>query len=272
MKNNKLILEEELSKIQVKEEVAIYSVLVVIVCIVALIAIEYFKEDIENHIFFFDLSKTLLLTIFSIFVFKVFWDLSAKNKFAKHVASICGISYNIRETGIVSVNYLFNDVRWSNFYDEANEIELALFHGSQTLNLCEHQIKECCSREKPPKIRIKFPNYENSELLEQIASLEPDSTPEDFRNDIQKSIKIFQRLSSKIADSDIKVYVTDSMFPFSIYKSDKRSIVMLSKNPSDDHPVMIACDNKGSFYQYIQGHFENICESAKLAKTIPIQG
>jgi hypothetical protein len=247
---------------------AFNSFLFTVASLLGLIALYCYKSDL--HPLAYDCGKTIVLAIFGISIVKIYWDMSEKIKFADYVVSICNISENIHKSGIISIQHSFGDIDWNEFYKNATEIDLALYHGRQTLDDSKKYIVKALNKKNPPSIRIKIPNYKDTDLMEQIANHEPDSSPDILSKDIQHSISILNMISKDIPNSNIRIFLAKDMFPFSIYKTNEKSLVLLSKNPSPmkGDPVIIECTNDGAFYNYIVNHFDNICEYSEIYEEV----
>lgn len=252
--------EEKLIDTIVKYRIVIFSLFVTLGCVFLLFYLEENRANIE--VYKYDSVKALIFTILGISIIKLFWDLSAKKEFARYVVSICNLSYNIKESGVISIESSFNKIDWENFYKDATEIELALFHAQQTLQWCSEYIRDASCSKRPPKISIKFPDHTDIDLMNKISDLEQYDDPKELQSEILSAILALQNLSDSLPNSNIKILTSKKLFPFSIYKSNQRSIIMLPKNSEDKKTVLIECENEGLFFSYIEKHFKKICNEA----------
>ncbi len=210
--------------------------------------------------------ESILLTAIGVSTIAIVWETTVRRQFLTEVRETLKVSENLHRSGIVRVRSDFGDVSWETFYEEADRIDLAVFHARDTISHNRDYIIKAAKRGIP--IRVKFPDPANNSLISILNGDDDSYEKEGLINSIIESINYFIGLAEEIDNSDIIVKIVSMPFPFSIYKStDKMSVLILSKQMKYNYSnlVIFECDGQGQMAGFSEKNIEDICQSVGVA-------
>jgi hypothetical protein len=235
----------------------------ILILVVALVSYIILKILIIPNITVKDLTVSILESILStaigVSIISIAWDIAIRRQFLQEVRETLKISENFHKSGILRVRNRFNDVHWDSFYEEAESIELVLFHANDTISKNRHLITMIA--EKGIKICVKLPDPNNQELIDIMINSDDNYEKDDLISSIISSINFFIGLKEDIEKSNILVKIVSTPFPFSMYSSEeKMNVLILSKkmkNTSD--PIILECSGQGQMAEFVKSNIEDIC-------------
>ncbi len=178
----------------VAAKISISIFVFVLVCFVAL------KLIINPNTLFKDLVvliiESIISTAMGVSLIAIAWDIAIRRQFLQEVRQTLKVSENFHKSGILRVRSHFNSVNWRSFYEDAQRIDLALFHATDTISHNRNYIIKAA--EKGIEICVKLPDPNNQELIKILLSSDDDYEKEEIISSIIASINFFIGLQETI--------------------------------------------------------------------------
>jgi hypothetical protein len=224
-----------------KQTVNIKTVTASVIFFVLGLLLLYISTIYKNESVFMLLLNNIGAILFSISLIAIIWDLIVKRAFLKEIMSEVNLSSNISDAGIEKVVEAFHDIDWDDFYLNAKEINLMIFHAVHTISTNKKLIIEAIKNNT--LINVYLPNPKNSELIKRLSAM--DINGNSIKYKIEEAITFFQQ-----NEINANIILTNEVHPLIMYCSDKTSIIGLNKEITFNEPVFIVSKKNGVLYEY----------------------
>jgi hypothetical protein len=239
-----------------KQTVNIKTVVASVIFFLLGLLLLYFSTKYQDESVFMLLLNNLGAILFSISLVAIIWDLIVKRAFLKEIMSQVNLSSNISDAGIENVAESFHDIDWKDFYLNANEINLLIFHAMHTISTNTKLIIEAAK--SSTQINVYLPNPENIELIKRLSAMDNYSNGNSIKYKIDEAINFFKQNEIRA-----NIFLTNEIHPLYMYYSDKTSIIGLNKEITFNEPVFIVSEKDGLMYKYSKKLLEKIKNEIK---------
>lgn len=223
----------------------IWSIIVSIVCFVAIMALNFFvidKIEIDSWRIF---GLTLSSTIATVILANVLWEVIAKENFAKSILEQVRISENIAQSGIDSVYVDFRDIDWGKEFRNTKTFTAVFIYAYSWRSNNDAHIKKFASKSsRRKKMTIIVPDPENIEIMSDLDrrfNFERGAT----KKKVEDCIKYFFDLGAT-------VYLYGGTLQASYYKMDNECIMSFFTHTKEKGTVpALKAAKDGNMYKYI---------------------
>ena len=202
--------------------------------------------------------KELLICFSGLLGVSVLWEAIGKSNFADELLLKFHVSENLRKSKIDCVYDNFAEIEWNIILENCNSFKAFLSYGYTWRNnnrtYLEQAIKNC----KSDNFIIVFPNYNNSEIVEELDRRYGYSTG-------NKSVKdLIVESASWFYEKGAKVYLFNGTLCSSFYIYDNYCLYPLSKHGVEKSSVpVIKFHSNGALYKHVNEDFNRIIDNSE---------
>lgn len=168
----------------------------------------------------------------------------------------------MRKTGILQVPFDPADIRWSDFFEGARELDLYFAYAKSWRGLHERKLRKLATTPNA-KIRVVLPDPHNEDLILQMAPAYK-KTPDELKQRILDAYKDFDgyRKESVESGASIKIYYTEKYPTFSYYRFNRVCVIALYSLGKEKASVPHIVSKKGgSLYDFGLRQYEALLAS-----------
>jgi len=201
-----------------------------------------FLDPRDNQVIF-KVLDTVFVTLTGVAIIPFIWELFLKRTFFNEILEKINLSKELEEYGVENISGVFNNIDWEDFYKNGSTYKLLIYHLVYTKSNQSVAFEKMASR-KHVKIEVILPDNKERMLLQAIVDIHKGDNVSTLRANVTQAIDWLEKLN-------IKPILSKKPFPFSIYISEFKAILILNKGMNFNDMMGITVKNSGNLYTFL---------------------
>jgi hypothetical protein len=187
----------------------------------------------------------------------ILWELAVKRSFLAELMAKAKLAEDIRSAGIVQVTTDFQrDIDWKKMFKTVKNLDIFFAYGRTWRGTNEQELNDFAKR-NGTIIRIVLPDYQNKELMNELAK-RFEKTPEEVVHAIEEASNNFKLIFKNHPNFSLWLFPESPMF--SCYRFDHLIVLALYRHRNRGGVPVFVVEEGGTIYKFIVEEFDKLIE------------